>query len=147
MNRIDVHGSYVYHLIKDGKVVYVGQSNKLVYRLSVHRTDKDKDFDFIDIFKVDCRDIDVAEFLDIAKYNPILNKILPPLYFAMCESRVKQINKCLDDSGIPFEKFDMGSPDVSVELNGITHKLWAKRGLRDAFDCMCNGLEDKVNEL
>jgi hypothetical protein len=144
-----VNGSYIYYLIYNSEVVYVGQSKGIIQRLYTHKSIQKKKFDSVELFEFneDC-DLDVEEFKAIVKHQPTLNKMLPPLGFIIPKSRVLQINACLNDSGITFEKYKLEQPDLSIELNLTVYNFWIKRGCEQEFanrlESMCNGLESKL---
>jgi hypothetical protein len=146
---MNVNGWYIYFLKDDGVIVYVGQTKTIIARMHSHKNDKDKSFDSIEFFEfTEGTDLSVEEFKSILKHQPKYNKQLPPLSFAVSKNRIEKINLCLEDSGIAFEKYDENDPDLVCTLDGVTYKLWAKRGKEaQFFSClsgMCNGLESKL---
>ena len=64
---------FVYMLLKENEVVYVGQTQNGLYRPLSH---KDKDFDEIRISYCEPKDLDYYEDTYIKKYTPIYNKQL-----------------------------------------------------------------------
>lgn len=65
---------YVYQLIKDGEVIYVGKSDRLNYRLSEHRA-TGKEFDDVKVYLcTDEREQEVIENTTIIRLWPPLNK-------------------------------------------------------------------------
>lgn len=67
------NGAYVYHLIKNGEIVYVGKSINPLGMIGSHFNDKD--FDSYELFI--CNSIDESEILEsqrIVELQPILNK-------------------------------------------------------------------------
>lgn len=66
-------GWFVYHLLDQGQVVYVGQSYSLYRRLQFHVADKS--FDAVRVFEVaDEREMTSVEQRDIAEHKPRYNK-------------------------------------------------------------------------
>lgn len=63
--------TFVYYLMKNNEVVYVGQTKKGLTRPLTHF--KDKDFDEIKIQYCDAHDLDLLEDKMIKKYNPKYN--------------------------------------------------------------------------
>lgn len=70
-------GSYVYFLIQDNEIVYVGQSNQLLGRIQNHINTSGKVFNYISIFQVDVKkhSLNEIEQIHIHTINPILNKV------------------------------------------------------------------------
>lgn len=65
---------FVYFLLKDNIVVYVGQTKKQGIKRPLSHTDKD--FDTIKIIYYKKEEIDFMEDYFIKKYNPIYNKMI-----------------------------------------------------------------------
>ena len=64
---------FVYRLIKDNEIIYVGRTNSFIKRMQSHKLDKD--FDKIEILTFDNPiDMQIAELYFISKYKTILNK-------------------------------------------------------------------------
>lgn len=63
---------FVYFLLKENEVVYVGQTTNGISRPLSHR--RTKEFDDIAIVPCDRRELDRVEQTMIAKYDPPLNK-------------------------------------------------------------------------
>jgi len=145
---MNVNGWYVYLLINDDKIVYVGQTKSIIPRLHTHKNDKEKVFTHVELQEFEIgTDLTVEEFKSIILHNPEYNRQLPPLNFAVSKNRVEKINLCLEDSGISFEKYDDSSPDLSCILNGITYKLWAKRGKEKEFFRLLSGVDGLEGKL
>jgi hypothetical protein len=65
-------GFFVYHLVKKGVVVYVGQSEALLQRLMRHALDKD--FDSVDVYEFRTYEAMIQEEkIDIAFLQPKYN--------------------------------------------------------------------------
>ncbi len=60
----------VYFLIKDSKIIYIGQSINIAARITSH---KDKDFDSVSYVTCKRSELDILESLYIIAYNPVLN--------------------------------------------------------------------------
>ena len=67
----NIKESFIYFLIKDENVVYVGQTNNGLFRLFSYY---DKDFDKVMIMLCKSNELDITEDLYIKKYKPIYNK-------------------------------------------------------------------------
>ena len=71
-------GSYVYFLVSDDKIVYIGQSKWMIFRIGCHQmglcngTDK-KEFDEVYYMKVSEKDIDEVEKFYIDFFRPYYN--------------------------------------------------------------------------
>lgn len=70
---------YVYFLLKDDKVVYVGKTLTGLFRIKEHQIDKD--FDSFAFFKVDKGNIIEIEADNVFKYKPIYNKSIGAGYY------------------------------------------------------------------
>lgn len=72
-----ISGSYVYFLILEGMVVYVGQTiTPPIKRIASH-IGTTKKFDSYSFFEVGSMDLSKIESMLISKYKPIYNKTLP----------------------------------------------------------------------
>jgi hypothetical protein len=146
---IDNNGRYVYYLILEGTVVYVGQTTNVIQRIFTHKSDKGKTYDSFMLLPISS-DMGLleSEFIEIVKHKPKLNKALPVLSCAVYEQRVKQISACIKDVGLlPSDFYDENNPDMIISMNGKDYKLWAKKGFESQFkqlEDMCNGLEGKL---
>ena len=69
--------NFIYFLLKDGIVVYVGQTTQGLIRPFTH---KDKDYDEMKIILCDEKELDIIEGKYIAKYKPIYNKAISSSY-------------------------------------------------------------------
>lgn len=68
-----IKGNFVYRLIYNNEIVYVGKSTQLCVRLNKHS--QDKNFDKIEIVQFDNEiDMSIAEIYFINKYKPRLNR-------------------------------------------------------------------------
>lgn len=65
---------YIYFLVNDKEVVYVGQTIKGLNRLAAHLDDKEKEFDKIYILPCEPNELDQLEDKFIRKYCPRYNK-------------------------------------------------------------------------
>lgn len=63
--------TFIYFLLKQNEVVYVGQTKKGLIRPLTH---KDKEYDTIKILYCDIKDLDILEDRYIKKYSPYYNK-------------------------------------------------------------------------
>jgi hypothetical protein len=64
----------IYHLMREGRVVYVGQSVHIISRLTQHIADDSKLFDGVRFRLVPQEFLRREESIDIWKYNPEMNK-------------------------------------------------------------------------
>lgn len=67
----NINESFIYFLIKDENVVYVGQTKNGLFRPFSHH---DKDFDTVKIILCESNELDIVEDLYIKKYKPVYNK-------------------------------------------------------------------------
>jgi hypothetical protein len=124
---------YVYKLLKEGSVVYVGKSTNIISRTYQHQVDKSKDFDSVDIIEVLKVDMSEMEFAYICRFCPKLNKDLPTIPYSVRETAARSYNKCISNNVVHTEGFDLKKPDYKVILGSSSHGLWAKKGEEDEF--------------
>lgn len=67
--------TYIYFLIHNEEVIYVGQTTQLMTRIAYHTTCKT--FDSINYFKVEEEDANLIEAIMIVKFDPPLNNAMP----------------------------------------------------------------------
>jgi hypothetical protein len=141
---IEINSKYIYNLILDGVVVYVGQTTNIINRIFSHKADKGKIYDSVRLYPLsDDECLSTAEFIQIVKHTPILNKTLPSLSYVVYRQRVDKISECIKDIGLDVNDFyDTNKPDMTQTLNGHDYHLWAKKGFEDKF----TQLEDRLNE-
>lgn len=76
----EMNAPYIYHLKYQGKIVYVGKSTSLMFRLAEHARGKkrvgetEKQWDECDYYAVAPEMTDLQESLDIIKYRPQYNR-------------------------------------------------------------------------
>lgn len=95
----EVYYPCVYFLIRNGEIVYVGQTNKGLERAISHV--KDKSFDSIGIIKCKEEELNEKETFYIAKYRPLYNKCLTNALSA------KNIKVRLKELGLDVNKRDI----------------------------------------
>ena len=68
-----VKGNFVYRLIHNNEIIYIGKSTQINVRLTHHL--RDKDFDTVEVIQFDNEvDMCISEIYFINKYKPRLNK-------------------------------------------------------------------------
>lgn len=68
-----VKGNFVYRLIHNNEIIYIGKSTQINVRLTYHL--RDKDFDTVEVIQFDNEvDMCISEIYFINKYKPRLNK-------------------------------------------------------------------------
>lgn len=68
-----VKGNFVYRLIHNNEIIYIGKSTQINVRLTHHL--RDKDFDTVEVIQFDNEvDMCISEIYFINKYRPRLNK-------------------------------------------------------------------------
>lgn len=90
--EVPKHGStFIYYLLKDGEVVYVGQTRKGLSRPFMH--DGEKDFDEVKIIECELHELNVLESIAIEKYQPKQNVAAGALNVSMscARNRVREI--------------------------------------------------------
>jgi len=86
--------SFIYFLLKNDDVVYVGQTKSGITRPLTH---KDKDYDTIKLLYCDVKDLNILEDKYIKKYKPIYNKAINYyINYSFCSARNKIRNVCND---------------------------------------------------
>lgn len=73
-------GIGIYFLIKDGVIVYIGQSKKVFSRIEAHRDDPKKDFDTACYFECKEEELDAFEVSLIRAFWPKYNTVHNPAY-------------------------------------------------------------------
>ena len=110
--------SFIYFLLKDDEVVYVGQTSNGIVRPLSHRN---KDFDTIKIIYCDILELDLLEDKYIVKYRPRYNKTLNhAMRYSMMTARNK-IRKIFNNNiTITDLKKIIRLLDIElVEFNGV----------------------------
>ena len=80
----------VYFLVKDEKIVYIGQSTNIFKRLYEHKKDKTKVWDSYSYIECSAGELDIVESLYIFKYEPIYNGYSQePNYQYVCADKPK----------------------------------------------------------
>ena len=69
-----ISGCAVYFLIKKKVIVYVGQSQSVLYRIRTHMAQGEKDFDSFSYINVPEKDVNDIEMQYIKEFNPVYNK-------------------------------------------------------------------------
>ena len=96
-NKIDINNSlqgyYIYFLIKDNEIVYVGQTSNLWQRMSAHN--KDKEFNYIYFEKIDKLDANYIENYYIIKFLPKYNKKLNANEYCLTFKELRKLFYCL----------------------------------------------------
>lgn len=124
---------FVYKLLQDRKVVYVGQSTNIFSRIYQHQMDKSKVFDSVETIECLKCNIDEMEFAYICRFSPKLNKDLPTIPYSVRDTAAKSYNKCISNNVVAEVGFDLKSPDFRVTLGGKAYGLWAKKGEEEEF--------------
>lgn len=71
---------YIYYLIKDSKIIYIGKTKRPSDRMMNHYKKNVFNFDYIKIFICNIENIDKLEKELIEKYTPKYNKKYNPIY-------------------------------------------------------------------
>lgn len=115
----DTAGYCVYHLIKNNKVVYVGQSKCLKKRVIRHCY-SEIDFDFVGIIKCDESDVSNMEASQIVKHLPPLNKNLPKNDIYMPKKIASnKISEYISDRIIEIKSDYVGSRSEYIKASKI----------------------------
>jgi len=68
--------AFIYRLMKDNEVVYVGQTKNIKTRMQQH-TSSEKDFDLVQFYPCEVSSSTRIERDEILRFRPVLNKGLP----------------------------------------------------------------------
>lgn len=111
-----IKGCLIYFLIKNGEVVYVGQTKNGLYRPFSHY---DKDFDKVYVLSCKEEGLDIVEDYYILKYQPIYNKKITDGY-TLITSRNK-LRRTLNDRYLTIK-------DIKrvVKNNNLTYIKYGK---------------------
>lgn len=134
---------YIYFLMFEGKIVYVGQSVNYLFRIAQHKKEGVKIFDSFKVCNLPLIvDIDFVEFCEIADRKPVYNTSLPGLDFLLTISDIKKLS--IESQ----ECFDLGTPDYSIVMPKRTFNYWKMAGFKAYYKAldMCRGLEIKEIE-
>ena len=93
----EVPYSGVYFLIRDKRVVYVGQSKNALSRIQTHITGSAIDFTHCSVIWTRPEHLDVVESLYILILNPIHN-VRPPLSWRQMQSRFEDVSAEKEDA-------------------------------------------------
>jgi len=88
----------IYFLIKDGIIVYVGQSKKVFSRIEAHREDPKKDFDAACYFECKENELDIFERVLIQAFWPKYNTTYNPAYVPFNYRKPKKTEMDLADA-------------------------------------------------
>lgn len=102
---------FVYCLYKDGSIIYIGSSTKLLDRLKCHA--KDKDFDKVSVCELPSH----KDMLDLEIYA--IDKIRPPLNKSVPKPRLKEKPQGLKWKGVnlAFLNYDKVDDNYMVACN------------------------------
>ena len=124
---------FVYKLLEDNEVVYVGQTSNIFSRIYQHQIDKNKEFNSVEVIECAKHDVDEMEFAYICRFSPKLNKDLPTVSYSVRDTAAKAYNRCISNNIVAERGFDLKTPDFKVTLGGKAYGLWAKKGEEGEF--------------
>lgn len=134
MIKFNISEPKLYHLVKCGVVVYVGQSKGILGRLNMHKAEKTKDFDSVSLLECMVDDLGVTELLHIIKFRPKYNVNIPYVKCVLSETKVKVVIQSMKDAGIPFDMYDINKPVFSFMLGDREFKMWPKADCQQEFN-------------
>jgi hypothetical protein len=88
IKKENVTFSAIYFLLKENKIVYIGQTTRGINRIETHIKEKEKIFDSYSIFPTEKKLLDKIELENILYYKPIYNKE----YFNKSDLTINTIN-------------------------------------------------------
>ena len=137
---------FIYYLIKNNEVVYIGQTVSLEPRIAKHK--RDKDFDEVRFVGVSAAvSLNDAEFSQIITHKPALNITLPEVSYLVSAAHVTRViakeNKLDEEVGTGYS---LGNPDISIDLNGNVRSYWVNRRLHN-YELLKYEIIDSVNNL
>ena len=109
----------IYVLLKNNAVVYVGQSDNIISRVGTHLANPSKSFDSVRYAVVENGDLNEIEADLIVKYQPHLNRILPPTAKYTTPGAIK-------------ERLGLDGWEIRRVLKGI-HPVWKNYYLVSEF--------------
>ncbi len=128
-------GSYVYHIIHNGELVYIGSTTSVKKRMEAH-------FRYFGDVKIKLLkqdegvDIQNAEAMEIVKFNPLYNKCLPPNYYFISESGLKSL--------IGPSCFNYDNSDFTLKSNGNRYYIIDRNDIDEAKKL--KGCDDKYSD-
>lgn len=111
--------SFIYFLLKENEVVYVGQTKKGLIRPLTH---KDKEYDTIKILYCGVKELDLLEDKYIKKYEPTYNKAVNySVNYSLHRARNK-IRRMFDDNkfNLPRLKKIIKELNINVYIHDST---------------------------
>ena len=143
---INFDGRFIYYIIKDYKVIYIGQTTSLAARMVNHKISFD--FDQFRVAEVDSTvRLDDIEFMQIIEHRPEYNLDLPTPSFLICKTTLlKMIARDVEAYGFSDLEYNLKKPDFTFEIGIKTMKYWIDRSVDDHNDChsMLNRLIDEL---
>ncbi len=141
-------GRFIYYLVNDGVVVYVGQTSNLPSRAVGHQSSS-KSFDKVTFLKIaEGVDLNDAEFIQILTHKPKYNCSLPESSMFVGKTTISSLQ--LKESRISGTEcccgYDLENPDVIVTINGKSRELWVDRTIRN-YECRKHQIINFVNKL
>ena len=132
--NINLDGRFIYYIIKDDEVIYIGQTTSLTARITNHKTS----FDF-DEFRVaevsDSVRLDDIEFMQIIEHRPRHNLGLPTPSFLICKTTLsRMIDKEIQAVGCNNLAYNINSPDFTFEIGDKEIKYWIDRSVKNYND-------------
>ena len=120
-DMLPVKGNYVYILKLGEEIVYVGQTKNYIKRMYDHYKYM-QDFDSYSLIHVENKnDLNSVEFVTIAEYRPVANKVYPSVDFLICESRLKRLKLKQPKK---YKDFDINNPDYCLPLTFGGTNFW-----------------------
>jgi hypothetical protein len=131
----DFGKTFIYFLLLENKVVYVGQTRCGLYRPLSHR---DKMFDTIKIIPCSERDLEILENKYILKYRPIHNKNISIILNISLQNAKNKINSIFDT------KYNIRQLKNILDTLGINPLLFSNKPYitHDDFISIIKYLED-----
>lgn len=127
--------TFIYFLLKDGDVVYVGQTKAGISRLSAHG---DKDYDEIYVMYCDDSELDCLEDKYITKYRPKYNK-QPNYYMNISLKRAKDMaREEFNDKSISLWTIKRAIREIGIQPTLIDSSPYIKR---DEYELIIDWIE------
>lgn len=150
-NKIGIYypSRYIYYLVDDGVIVYIGQSASLLSRLGSHLSSNEKKFDSIRVVEVPKGIfLNDAEFIQILINKPKYNGALPTPSFLITKTELNRKIRADNEWGIVglADLCDPENSEYAIEFSGRIYRYWFNRDLID-FKSDFNDLIVWIDEL
>lgn len=145
--KINYAGRFIYYLINDGNIVYVGQSISLLMRISAHTSSSEKEFNSVRVSEVSSPVfLNDAEFIQILINKPKYNLSLPTPTFLITALELKTRMKKDEACGVTdtIDSYDLNNSEYTITINDKTYNYWFNKlfiSLKSRFDWLVGEID------